>query len=558
MMKMRETALRDALKGRCGAFGGMVAMLVLVLAANFCVAGESNQAGTSERTTPGISSSQDPEAYMRDLAARLGSSEGKEMLLRGTNPAAPRAATPKAVVKKPAATVSAPAKPVAPRPIVRSSQPTQLALPQPQAGASTRTQPVWSQPLATESAPSQELKLFEPNAAAAPANPNTAANPANPVNPATETPSNVIVVRDPEAVIVRDPNVVAVQEPNTASTQRPPLDAATWLSIYNKAAEKGLEDIRAERVAKGNKPWTLSSDLEKYRAHAVKDGSRESGESLLKALERTGMAIGDGVNVFMLGYASDRAQAFRANDGKGLLDEPGKVPATAGATIGSFGEGLYSLADLITLNALPDSNSSAYKDNVPIVRPIIFAGRTVGGIWKTTEEVGNAVTWGFFDNVTGCIGLLIEDIVEVLKHTGEAVTNVARLPIRALGAKDENSEKAMDWVLLVPIELVSNSAEMKGISNTIDYKTAFADKGVIGSIVEFGGSSFILYRAIDEAADKMKDDHKDHHSSSNNNNNNGGGNSGGGGGGSGGGVTPGVPDDAVIWIGDLWEWWPAN
>jgi hypothetical protein len=216
---------------------------------------------------------------------------------------------------------------------------------------------------------------------------------------------------------------------------------------------------------------------------------------------------------------------------------------------------LYSLADLITLNALPDPNKPAYRDNVPIVRPIIFAGRTVGGVWKTTEEIGNAVTWGLFDNVTGCIGLLLEDIIEVLKHTGEAVTNVARLPIRALGARDENAEKTMDWVLLVPLELVSNSMEMKGISNTIDYKTAFADKGVIGSIVEFGGSSFILYRAIDEAVDKMKDDHKHHRSSSNNDNNDGGGGNNGGG-----GNEPIIipSDDAVIWVGDLWPWWPPE
>ena len=209
------------------------------------------------------------------------------------------------------------------------------------------------------------------------------------------------------------------------------------------------------------------------------------------------------------------------------------------------------------MNALPDSDSAAYKDNAPIVRPIIFAGRTVGGVWKTTEEVGNAVTWGFFDNVTGCVGLLLEDVIEVLKHTGEAVTNVARLPLRALGAKDEGAEKAMDWVLLVPLEMVSNSVEMKGISNTIDYKAAFEDKGVIGSIVEFGGSSFVLYRAIDKAVDELENDHK-HSSNSGNNNNNGGGDNGGGGGNNGGGgTTPTVPDDAVIWIGDLWDWWPG-
>jgi hypothetical protein len=391
---------------------------------------------------------------------------------------------------------------------------------------------------------SQQLTLFEPNAPPA-AVPST-------------VPSNVIVVRDPNAPVAA---AAAATEPNTQSVQRPPLDPATWLSIYNKAAEKGLKDIQDERLAKGDRPWTLSSDLEKYRAHAVKDGSRESGESLMKALERAGLAVGDGVNVFMLGYASDRAQAFRANDGKGLLDDPGKVPQQAGATLGSLGDGLYSLADLILLNALPDPNKPAYRDNAPIVRPIVFAGRTVGGVWKTTEEVGNAVTWGLFDNVTGCVGLLLEDIIEVLKHTGEAVTNVARLPMRAIGTKSENAEKTMDWALLVPLELVSNSVEMKGVTNMQDYRTAFADKGVIGSIVEFGGSSFVLYRVIDKAADKLKDDHK-HHSSKTSNNGNSNGGNGNGNGNSGGGTTPGTPGigegDGVIWIGDLWPWWPPT
>jgi hypothetical protein len=335
---------------------------------------------------------------------------------------------------------------------------------------------------------------------------------------------------------------------NAQAAQRPPLDPATWLSIYNQAAERGLKDIQAERTAKGNRPWTLGGDLEKYRAYAVKDGSRESGESLVKALEKAGLAVGDGVNVFLLGYASDRAEAFRANDGKSFIDEPGKVPQRAGETAASFTDGLYSLADLITLNALPDVNKPAYRDNAPIVRPIIFAGRTVGGVWKTTEEVGNAVTWGFFDNVTGCVGLLLEDIIEVLKHTGEAVTNVARLPVRALGANSENTEKTMDWALLVPLELVSNSVEMKGVANMIDYKTAFAEKGVIGSIVEFGGSSFVLYRVIDKASDHHK------HHKNNSSNNNGSGNNGGSGGGP--IVTP--SDDAVLWVGEAWPWWPPR
>jgi hypothetical protein len=261
-------------------------------------------------------------------------------------------------------------------------------------------------------------------------------------------------------------------------------------------------------------PWTLSGDLEKYRAHAVKDGSRSTPESLKKALERAGLAIGDGANVFLLGYASDRAKPFRQNDGKGLFQEPGKVPERAGATIGNLGYALYSLVDLATLNALPDPNQAPYKDNNPLVRPLLFTGRTIGGAWKTTEEVGNALTWGLFDNVTGCIGLVIEDVVEFIKHAGEAVTNVVRAPFHVAGGKKshEKTDEALDWVLLVPLELVSNAVEMKGISNMEDYKSAFASKGVIGSVLEFGGSTYIVYRAVDKLADEHRDsNHSSHH-----------------------------------------------
>ena len=253
-------------------------------------------------------------------------------------------------------------------------------------------------------------------------------------------------------------------------------------------------------------PWSLGADLDKYREHALKEGSRDVGASLGKALERLGLAVEDTTNVITLGYASDRGQPFRANDGKGLFEEPDRVPKPAGAAVASFGDGLYSIADLVTFNALPDNEKSVYRDNHPIVRPLIFTGRTIGGVWKTTEEIGNAVTWGYFDNVTGSIGMCIEDLIEVLKHAGQAVTNLARLPVQLIGGKDNGADKALDWVLLVPLEFASNVVEMKGIANTDDYETAFADKGVIGSLLEFGGSTFIVYRAIDELVDELKDD----------------------------------------------------
>ena len=147
----------------------------------------------------------------------------------------------------------------------------------------------------------------------------------------------------------------------------------------------------------------------------------------------------------MLGYASDRAKPFRANDGKGLFQEPGKVPERAGATISSLGYGLYSVLDLVTLNALPDPNKPVYQDNNPLVRPLIFTGRTIGGVWKTTEEVGNAVTWGLFDNVTGCVGLVIEDLVEFIKHAGQAVTNVVRRPSTWPPARSRTRGRTGRW-----------------------------------------------------------------------------------------------------------------
>ncbi len=297
--------------------------------------------------------------------------------------------------------------------------------------------------------------------------------------------------------------------------------------------------------------WSLGADLDKYRAHAVQEGSRESGESLEKALERIGLAIEDTTNIITLGYASDRAKPFRSNDGKGLFQEPGRVPQQAGETLGSLGDGLYSVADLVTFNALPDSQKAAYLDNHPIVRPLVFTGQTIGGAWKTTEEIGNALTWGYFDNVTGSVGMLVESLIETLKHTGEAVTNLARLPVRLVTGNNEKADEALDWVLLVPLEMASNVVQMKGISNMMDYETAFADKGVIGSIIEFGGSTFVAYTAIDELLDEL-DDNGSHRSSSGNS----GGSSNPGNPGTGGGYVPPPSGPGII----FWfeEGWPTG
>ncbi|HPC96955.1 MAG TPA: hypothetical protein PLU87_18575 [Sedimentisphaerales bacterium] len=365
-------------------------------------------------------------------------------------------------------------------------------------------------------------------------------------NRAAQTALNEIAgVSKPQSIPTTPAMPVAPTTPATAPAIGP--------APGSQAARTVVNGSQARHFYEEKEPaWSLGADLEKYRAHAVQEGSRDSGESLKKALGGIGLAIEDTTNIITLGYASDRAKPFRSNDGKGLFEDPGRVPQQAGTTIGSFADGLYSVADLVTFNALPDAQKDVYLDNNPVVRPLIFTGRTIGGAWKTTEEIGNALTWGYFDNVTGSIGMCIESLIEALKHTGQAVTNLARIPVRLITGNSEGADKALDWVLLVPLEMASNVMQMKGISNMEDYKTAFADKGVIGSILEFGGSTFIVYRAVDEMLDEL--DNNDNHDggSSGSSGSGGSGGSTDGGGSTGGGSTGG----GVIWWFE--EGWPTE
>ena len=499
-----------------------------------------------------------PQAYMSELASRLNSADGKGLLLKGVPKHTPQAANPspakvlptkRAPAANPAvAPTVGPAKVAGPAgvpvvagsahgPIVRSatspanlpapaadlgpivqnpsSMPPAKAEPAPQVS----TMAVWNGLSSDNRAAQRAMEQLEASRAAktlaTPAAPqavaNTGAAPAA-MNPAAQTASSKPSVADVsplnQAIMSAQPGLTLWTKPTPANlAEKVVLDGSVAVNDPNVA--KTDPSTPAER-----KPWSLGEDLDKYRAHAVKEGSRDSGESLKKALERTGMTIGDGVNVFILGYGSDKAKPFRVNDGKGLLDEPGKVPQRAGDTVVSFADGVYSLADLITLDSLPDPLKDAYKENNPLVRPLVFTGRTIGGVWKTTEEVGNAVTWGYFDNVTGCIGIVVEDILELFKHVGQAATNVARLPVQLLAGKKEGTERAMDWVLLVPLEFVTNSVQMKGIANMDDYKNAFEDKGVIGSVLEFGGSTFLVYRVVDEILDELDDNNHRRSSSS--------------------------------------------
>jgi hypothetical protein len=499
-----------------------------------------------------------PQAYMSRLASKLNTTDSKGLLMKGVTVPAAKRAEPmqtKTVPAAPAPVAAAPqtpgAVPGAKSPTVPILVPVISPVPASPAAAAGNVVPTMSPapaPAAEKRVPflSELPKTPEPKKEPAPQV--VAASMWNGLSPDNQAAKRALeqmaalnamkaaAPQNPTKTVAKTPAATAKPAPRTASAgaagQPAPLNQTLMstqpgLTLWNKSAPANLaKTIVVDPCMAGDpnlagldpnllagiedeKPWKLGADLDKYRAHAVKEGSRNSGESLKKALETAGVAIGDGVNVFILGYGSEKAKALRVNDGKGLLDEPGKVPAQAGKTVVSMADGVYSLADLITFDALPDPVKDIYQDNNPLVRPMIFTGRAIGGAWKTTEEIGNAVTWGYFDNVTGCIGLVVEDILELFKHVGQAATNVVRAPVQLLAGKNEGTERAMDWVLLVPLEFVTNSVQMKGIANMEDYKTAFEDKGVIGSVLEFGGSTFLVYRAVDELIDELKDD--DHH-----------------------------------------------
>lgn len=475
----------------------LAGLLVFAGAAQVCVAaqspdpgnGEPRQgAGPSAGYSPGaIQNPLHPQSYMEDLASRLQSSDGKGLLTKGMTTQ----------------------KVVSPSSIAASAKPAGSAEPKgqvqkPQAGkkepvAEVPTLMVWNGLSAENRAAQRALEHLETSRMAK----------ASVVSPsAMQTAPATVAERNPPQISPLNQSLMSARPGLTLWATPTPANLAEKIVIDPSALAKDPNAVVADPSAPAERaPWSLGSDLDKYRAHAVKEGSRDPGQSLKKALEKAGLAVGDGVNVFILGYGSDRAKPFRVNDGKGLLDEPGNVPQRAGAAAISFADGVYSLADLISFDALPDPLKEVYKDNNPLVRPLIFTGRTIGGVWKTTEEIGNAVTWGYFDNVTGCVGIVIEDIMELLKHVGQAATNLVRAPVQLVAGKKEGAERVMDWILLVPLEFVTNSAQMKGIANMDDYTTAFEDKGVIGSVLELGGSTFLAYRMVDELVEELERDH---------------------------------------------------
>ncbi len=521
---------------------GLIGLVTFFGPASLCAAAESG--GTADKNAPqakapadsqaasasaGVRNPLNAHAYMQELAAKLSPSMDKQLLLKGVPSQANGAGPQGPTAKSPAGRGMNPSSPIITAQVVQPALDGRKGKAgDKEASTPTRFMAFWGDPslkgqpvdniiMPYEAASDESEDKSTPVLPKSVANQGDQTPPANPREDILGPLGVTLASMKPGVTLVSSASGTPAAESSTANF-------AATVAAEGTPQAKGVAD-KAEKAR-----WSLGADLDKYRAHAVREGSRDSGENIKKAFERAGLTLEDGVNVFLLGYASERGQPFRGNDGKGLLDEPGKVPQRAGDAVGNAGLGLYSVADLVLLNGLRDPNTGPYQDNHPVVRPLLFTGRMVGGVWKTTEEVGNAVTWGYFDNFTGTIGMCIEDILELLKNAGEAVTNIARAPVQLVAGKKEGSERAMDWVLLVPLEFIGNSIEMKGIANMQDYEAAFEDKGVIGSVVELGGSSFLVYRGTKELIDRLDDKH--HRTCRTTNN-----------GSSGGGTVPDTPPD---------------
>jgi hypothetical protein len=110
------------------------------------------------------------------------------------------------------------------------------------------------------------------------------------------------------------------------------------------------------------------------------------------------------------GRGLDTAVSYKENDGDPPLWHMREVREDAGYTLVALKDGVYSVADVVTLNHLPDLEKEAYYSAIPILRPLVFTGRTLVGTWRVLESTGNVLTWGYFDNVTKPAGTYVKNI----------------------------------------------------------------------------------------------------------------------------------------------------
>jgi len=168
--------------------------------------------------------------------------------------------------------------------------------------------------------------------------------------------------------------------------------------LAGKLGEEGARKLLLEGLSVS--PPTPGGPKDAYISATIEPGPRDFTEKLQEALSQAGPV-----------ESLDRTAQFKANDGKDPLWQGEKAAEQAAKTIIEISDGLYSAADLIALDYLPDLQKEPYQDSAPIARPVIFTVRSIGSAWKTFEYTCNIPTLGYFDNLTGPAGIYIEDLV---------------------------------------------------------------------------------------------------------------------------------------------------
>ncbi len=239
-----------------------------------------------------------------------------------------------------------------------------------------------------------------------------------------------------------------------------------------------------------------AKDINNYRKYAVTQGSRSSSQSLRNAIQHLINVGGGEYELLTLGYGVDAEQGYKANDfrlGQILRQTIDDVDRTIGGVL----QAIYSIFDAVTLDALPNPPNEEYNNTPHPMRPLRFAGSSICDLARTGIDLANIPTLGLADNVLSSAYKTLDEVVEAVKETAQAGTNLLRKPAYLIASKDK-ADRVVDWVALVPLEWATNVAKFEGFTNLDrnNYQRMLKEKGYTGLIIEFAGSSWLLYKAI--------------------------------------------------------------
>ena len=240
-------------------------------------------------------------------------------------------------------------------------------------------------------------------------------------------------------------------------------------------------------VSAASSKKSLSHDVDKYRAYAVNQGSRDSLQSLQKSGDSLKDAGNSLVGAMTFSYGNSEFKALREDDLS--IKKPAR----------GFGKSLVSFFRRL---GGPISDKNAYKGLNPLTGTATYLGRLVGGAIGIGKNAANMATLGMGNNIIEPALNGGKNLLESGKHLGQSGLNITRLPTKSLSGNTRNtSDNILDWIGLVPLEYVSNVAEGEGFSNAENMQQAVKDKGNAGVILESVGSGALLGYGIDNALD---------------------------------------------------------